>query len=139
MRVRREIGLFPFFYASLHFLTYLAADLQFDVSTVLEDIAKRPFITVGFAAFLLLAPLALTSTNGWVKRLGYRRWQRLHWLVYVAGVLAILHFIWRVKIDLSQPAIYGAVLVLLLAVRVGFWLKKRLPPNAAPVPIRARS
>lgn len=125
MRVRRELGLFAFFYASLHFLTYLALDQFFDWGAMVADIAKRPFITVGFAALVLLAPSAITSTNGWVKRLGYRRWQRIHQLVYVAGVLAAVHFIWRVKIDVSQPLTYAFILAALLGVRVVVWLKKR--------------
>ncbi len=125
MRVRREIGLFGFFYASVHFLTYLLADLQLAFATLLEDIAQRPFITVGFAALVLLIPVAVTSTNGWVKRLGYRRWQRIHWLVYPAGILAVIHFIWRVKIDVSQPLTYAAILAALLAVRLLVYLSKR--------------
>lgn len=125
-RIRREVGLFAFFYATLHFLLYALLDLGLDWPTLLEDIAKRPFITVGFAALVLLAPLAITSTNGWVRRLGYRRWQWLHRLVYVAGVLAVVHFIWRVKIDTSQPLTYAAVLAGLLLVRVGFWLRARV-------------
>lgn len=129
-RIRRELGLFAFFYATLHFLTYLALDQAFDWATILEDIAKRPFITVGFLAFVLLLPLALTSTSAWVRRLGYRRWQRLHQLAYLAGVLAVVHFVWRVKIDISQPLIYGSVLGVLLAVRVVIWLRQRSPNRA---------
>jgi sulfoxide reductase heme-binding subunit YedZ len=125
IRVRRELGLFAFFYAALHFLTYLALDLTFDLGTVAEDVAKRPFITVGFLAFLILVPLAITSTNGWVKRLGYYRWLRLHQLVYLAGALAVLHFIWRVKIDLSQPLTYAVIVAALLGIRAVFWLRKR--------------
>ncbi len=126
IRVRRELGLFAFFYASLHFLNYLVLDQFFDFGVILEDIAKRPFITVGFAALVLLAPLAITSTNGWVRRLGYRRWERIHKLVYVAGVLAVIHFIWRVKIDVSQPLTYAAIVGVLLAARVVWWLRKRV-------------
>src|SRR5688572_16327396 len=102
-RIRRELGLFAFFYAMLHFLTYLALDQGYDWPTILEDITKRPFITVGFLALLLLTPLAFTSTTASIRRLGFHRWQRLHQLAYLAGVLAVIHFIWRVKIDLSQP------------------------------------
>jgi len=130
MRVRRELGLFAFFYASLHFLTYLVLDQVLDLGAIAADIAKRPFITVGFAALVLLVPVALTSTNGWVRRLGFPRWQRLHQLVYVAGALAVLHFIWRVKIDVSQPLLYAFVLGLLLAVRVAIWLRKRSTERA---------
>ena len=125
MRVRRELGLFAFFYASLHFLTYLALDQVFDLNAIVADVIKRPFITAGFTALVLLAPVALTSTDGWVKRLGYRNWQRIHQLVYFAGVLAAVHFVWRVKIDISQPLTYGAILAVLLAVRVVVWLRKR--------------
>jgi len=124
MRVRREMGLFAFFYASLHFSTYLFLDQGLDVAAIAADIVERPFITVGFLAFVLLAPVAFTSTNGWVKRLGFRKWQRMHQLVYVAGLLAVVHFIWRVKIDVSQPLTYAVVVVGLLAVRAAFWLRK---------------
>ena len=126
MRVRRELGLFAFFYASLHFAAYLVLDQFFDLGAIVEDIAKRPFITVGFVALVLLVPLAITSKNVWVRRLGYRRWQRLHQLVYLAGLLAAIHFIWRVKIDVSQPLTYALIVVALLAVRVVWWLGKRL-------------
>ena len=125
MRVRRELGLFAFFYASLHFLTYLALDQVFDLNAIVADVIKRPFITAGFTALVLLAPVALTSTDGWVKRLGYRNWQRIHQLVYLAGVLAAVHFVWRVKIDISQPLTYGSILAVLLAVRAVVWLRKR--------------
>jgi methionine sulfoxide reductase heme-binding subunit len=124
-RVRRMLGLFAFFYALLHFLAYLALDLGFAWDTLGEDIATRPFITVGFAALVLLAPLAVTSTNAWVRKLGYKRWQRLHRLAYLAGVLAVVHFIWRVKIDLTQPLLYAAVLGALLAIRVLVWRRRR--------------
>jgi methionine sulfoxide reductase heme-binding subunit len=124
VRVRRELGLFAFFYAVLHFLTYLL-DQSADLRIILEDIALRPFITVGFLALVLLVPLAVTSTSGWVRRLGFRRWQKLHFLAYVAGILAVVHFIWRVKIDVTQPLVYGSVLGSLLLVRVAFWLRGR--------------
>lgn len=131
VRIRRELGLFAFFYACLHFLVYLTLDLAFDFGTVLEDIAKRPFITVGFAALVLLVPLALTSTKDSVRRLGFPRWQRVHQLAYVAGALAVLHFIWRVKIDVSQPLMYAAILAALLATRAVFWLRGRAKKRAA--------
>jgi len=130
-RIRRELGLFAFFYASLHFLTYLILDQFFDASAIVADIAQRPFITVGFAALVLLIPLALTSTTESIRKLGYQRWVRLHQLVYLAGALAVLHFIWRVKIDLSQPLTYASVLGVLLAVRLVFWLRKRYTGKAA--------
>lgn len=124
-RVRRELGLFAAFYATLHFLLYLLVDQALDWPTIFEDIAERPFITVGFAAFVLMVPLVLTSTSGSVRRLGFRRWTRLHQLAYLAGVLAVIHFVWRVKIDVSQPLVYAAILVGLLLVRVGYWLYQR--------------
>ena len=123
-RVRRELGLFAFFYASVHFATYLFLDRAIDLGSVLDDVVERPFITAGFAALVLLTPLAITSTSGWVKRLGYRHWQRLHRLVYLAGGLAALHFIWRVKVDLSQPAVYATAIAVLLLVRLAFRLWK---------------
>jgi methionine sulfoxide reductase heme-binding subunit len=117
MRVRRMVGLFAFFYATLHLATYLALDQAFDLSDILEDIAKRKFITVGFAAFLLLVPLAATSTDRAVRRLGFPRWKRIHRLAYVAAVLGVVHFVWRVKADYLQPALFGAALVVLFALR----------------------
>src|SRR5260221_4632960 len=108
MRVRRMVGLFAFFYAFLHFATYLALDQGFDFADIGADIVKRKFITVGFAAFVLLLPLAATSTDWAVKRLGFRRWKRLHRLAYAAAVLGVIHFVWRVKADLLQPALFGA-------------------------------
>jgi len=125
MRIRRELGLFAFFYAALHVSTYLALDQFFDWGTIVEDVAQRPFISVGFVAFVLLVPIAITSTNGWVRRLGYQRWLRLHQLVYFAGALAVVHFIWRVKIDVTQPLTYAFILGVLLAIRLAFWLRKR--------------
>ena len=124
---RRMLGLFAFFYASLHFATYVVVDQFFDWETIVEDIAKRPFITVGFAALVLLVPLALTSTKGWIRRLG-RRWQTIHRLVYVATALAIVHFIWKVKSDLRDPLFYASILAVLLGFRVFWWIgaKRRL-------------
>jgi methionine sulfoxide reductase heme-binding subunit len=129
MRVRRELGLFAFFYSVVHFAIYLVLDQFFDANAIVADIVKRPFITVGFAALVLLIPLAITSTKSWVRRLGYQRWYRLHQLVYVAGALAVVHFIWRVKIDLSQPLTYALVLAVLLGLRVMIWLQKRNAPD----------
>ena len=125
IRIRRELGLAAVCYASLHLLTYVVLDQGISWSAIVEDILKRPFITVGFAAFLLLMPLAFTSTKASVQRLGFRRWQRLHQLAYVAGALAVLHFIWRVKLDVSQPLIYAGVLAALLAVRVVYWRARK--------------
>jgi methionine sulfoxide reductase heme-binding subunit len=126
IRIRRMLGLYAFFYASLHFLTYLGLDQVLDLRAVFADITKRKFIAVGLTAFVLLVPLAVTSTDAMVRRLGFVRWKRLHRLVYVAAVLGVVHFIWRVKKDLSQPLTYGAVLAFLLAIRVvAFGLRKR--------------
>lgn len=118
VRVRRALGLIGFGYVSLHFLTYLVVDQQLALGEVVEDIGKRPFITVGFAAWLLLLPLALTSTAAGVKKLGFVRWKRLHRLAYLCAALGVVHFYWRVKKDLTEPLAYGAVLFLLLLVRV---------------------
>ncbi len=118
IRVRRELGLVAVLYASLHMLTYLVLDQGLSWTAVVEDIVKRPFITVGFAALLLLLPLAFTSTNAAVRRLGFRRWQQVHRLAYLAAGLAALHFIWRVKIDVSQPLLYAGVLAALLTTRL---------------------
>lgn len=124
-RVRRMLGLFAFFYACLHVVLYIYPDRMLDLGAIAEDVAKRPFITVGFLAFVLLVPLALTSTTASIRRLGYRRWQRLHQLAYLAGVLAVIHFIWRVKIDISQPITYAFILAALFIVRVVFWGSER--------------
>lgn len=117
VRFRRMLGLFTFFYAVLHVLTYLWLDRFFDLGTIAEDVLKRPYITVGFAAFVLMVPLAITSTQGWIRRLG-RRWKRLHRAVYAIGVLGVLHYLWLVKADLLEPAVYGIILAVLLGMRV---------------------
>jgi sulfoxide reductase heme-binding subunit YedZ len=121
VRIRRELGLVAFAYASLHLLVYLLIDQLIDVQRIVEDVIKRPFITVGFLAFLSLVPLAVTSTKTSIRRLGFHRWQRLHQLTYVAGILAAIHFVWRVKIDVSQPITYAAAVALLLTVRLAYW------------------
>lgn len=126
LRVRRMLGLFGFFYAVLHLTTYVAIDQGLEFGAVLVDILKRKFIFVGFAAFLLLVPLAITSTNAMVRRLGFRAWQRLHRLAYVATVLGVIHFVWRVKKDVTEPVIYGAVLALLLGFRLTRAVKGRI-------------
>jgi len=117
LRLRRMLGLVTFLYVCLHFAVYLGVDQFFDFAAIGRDIVKRKFITVGFAAFLLLIPLAITSTDGMVRRLGFARWKRLHRLIYVAAVLGVVHYIWRVKSDLRQPLIFAAVLALLLTIR----------------------
>lgn len=118
LRLRRMLGLFTFFYASLHLTTYVWFDQFFDWMAIAKDIVKRPFITAGMVAFLLLIPLAATSSNAAIRRLGGRRWQALHRAVYPIAMIAVLHFWWLVKADTSQPAIYGAILVVLLGMRV---------------------
>jgi sulfoxide reductase heme-binding subunit YedZ len=120
---RRTLGLLTFAYAVLHFATYLALDLFFDWSFLAEDIAERPYITVGFTGFVLLIPLALTSTRAAIRRLG-RRWQRLHSLVYVAAAAGVIHFTWLVKADLLEPLVYAAIVAALFAIR-GYWHLKR--------------
>ncbi len=117
IRFRRMLGLFAFFYAMLHFLTYLWLDQFFLWDEILRDIAKRPFITVGFLALVLLLPLALTSTNAMMRRLG-RRWVQLHRLIYAIALLGVVHFWWLVKADIREPALYAAVLALLLGYRI---------------------
>jgi sulfoxide reductase heme-binding subunit YedZ len=129
LRFRRMLGLYAFAYASLHLAAYLALDLRGYWTQIFEEIAKRPYITVGFAAWLLLVPLAITSTQGWIRRLG-RRWGRLHKAVYVIAVLAVLHFWWLVKSDVREPALYAAILALLLGWRAARALRGRL--RAAP-------
>jgi sulfoxide reductase heme-binding subunit YedZ len=125
IRFRRMFGLFAFFYATLHFLTYVVLDQFFDVHSMLADIEKRKFITVGFTAFVLMIPLAITSTSGWIRRLGGKRWHRLHQLIYATAVLAIFHFLWLVKFDVRRPVKYGSVLALLLGYRVAIWAMQR--------------
>jgi sulfoxide reductase heme-binding subunit YedZ len=119
-KFRRMLGLFAFFYVCLHFSVYLIFDQFFDFSSIIEDVAERPYITVGFTGWLLLIPLAVTSTSGMMKRLG-RNWQRLHRLVYLIGVLGVLHYLWLVKADLSEPLLYAGILALLLGYRLWWW------------------
>ena len=116
IRFRRMLGLFAFFYACLHFCTYLVLDQFFDWNEIVLDVAKRPYITVGFSAFVLLIPLAVTSTNRMAQRLGHN-WRRLHRLVYPVAVLVIFHYLWLVKADILPPLIYGLILCLLFALR----------------------
>jgi methionine sulfoxide reductase heme-binding subunit len=122
IKLRRMLGLFMFFYASLHFTTFLWFDHFFDVSEMLKDVVKRPFITVGFSAFVLLIPLAVTSTNGMVKRLGGKRWQWLHRTIYLIAPLGILHFWWMKagKHDFAEPILFGSIIAMLLVLRV-YW------------------
>ncbi len=118
IKLRRMLGLYAFFYATLHFSIYVGIDQFFAFDYILEDIMDRPYITVGFTAFLMLIPLAATSTKKMVKRLGGRRWNRLHRLVYVAAAFGVLHFLWLVKADIGEPALFGGVLVTLLGYRL---------------------
>jgi len=120
MRLRRMLGLFVFFYAALHLTTYLWFDQFFDWNAIAKDILKRPFISVGMAAFVLLLPLAATSSNWAMRRLGGRRWQELHRSVYVIAILAVLHYSWLVKADQAQPLLYAGILGLLLGIRI-YW------------------
>lgn len=124
LRFRRMLGLFAFFYASLHFTTYIWWDQFFDWAGIVKDVAKRPFITTGFAAFVCLIPLAATSNKAMMRRLG-RRWQQLHRLVYPIAAAGVIHYWWLVKRDITQPAIYAAVLALLLGYRVAAWWRGR--------------
>jgi len=132
IRFRRMLGLFAFFYVCLHFLTYLGPDQSFNVAGMLKDIVKRPFITVGFAAFVLLIPLAITSTAGWIRRLGGKRWQALHRSIYACAVLGVVHYYWLVKSDVREPLFYGFLVGILLAWRVFNWISRRKLPTVAP-------
>ena len=125
IKFRRLVGLFAFFYGTLHFITYLWLDQFFDVTAIVADIWKRPFITVGFAAFMAMLPLAVTSTTGWIRRLGGKTWQRLHRLVYLAGVCGVLHFWWLVKADVREPMIYALIIGTLLAFRLVVAFQRR--------------
>jgi sulfoxide reductase heme-binding subunit YedZ len=117
LRFRRMLGLFAFFYVCLHFLAYAWVDQRFALGYIIEDIAERPYITLGFTAFLMLIPLAVTSTRGWIRRLG-PRWKKLHRLVYVAAILGVWHYYWLVKADVLLPLVYAGILVLLFGIRL---------------------
>ena len=125
IRFRRMLGLFAFFYVCLHFLTYLGPDQSFDLAAMWKDVAKRPFITVGFLGFVLLIPLAITSTAGWIRRLGGKRWQMLHRAIYLSAVAGVIHYYWMVKSDVREPLFYGTLVGILLLWRLGDWLVKR--------------
>jgi sulfoxide reductase heme-binding subunit YedZ len=118
IRFRRMLGLFAFFYASLHFTTYIWFDKFFDTAEIWKDVYKRPFITAGFAGFLTLVPLAITSTKGWIRRLGGKRWQLLHRLVYFSTIAGVVHYYWLVKSDIRLPVMYGAILTVLFGARL---------------------
>ena len=132
IKFRRTLGLFAFFYALLHFSTYLVLDHFFDFAAIGKDILKRPYVTAGFIGFVVMIPLAITSTAAMIRRLG-KRWQQLHRLVYVAAIAGVIHFYWLVKADISRPAQYGAVLALLLGFRLFVKLRPRLAVRSRPV------
>ena len=134
IRFRRMLGLFAFFYVCLHFLTYLGPDQSFNVAGMLKDVAKRPFVTVGFAAFVLLIPMAITSTAGWIRRLGGKRWQAVHRLIYFSAIAGVIHYLWLVKADKRKPLQYAFVLGVLLAYRIVLWAipKVRAKKEGAP-------
>ena len=129
LRLRRMLGLYAFFYAVVHLSSYVAFDQLFSISDILHDIAKRPFITAGFTALVLLVPLAMTSTNAMVRRLGAKRWLALHRLVYAIAPLGVLHFWWMVKRDITEPAVYAAIVAVLLGYRLA--VRLRVPARAA--------
>ncbi|MGA2197317.1 MAG: protein-methionine-sulfoxide reductase heme-binding subunit MsrQ [Bryobacteraceae bacterium] len=131
IRFRRMIGLFAFFYACLHFLTYFWLDKFFDFHEISQDVVKRPFITAGFTAFVLMLPLACTSTAGWIRRLGGKRWQRIHRLIYFTAIVAVIHYYWLVKSDTRRPVFYGSLVAIVLAYRMVVWSRARLWPPPA--------
>lgn len=125
IQYRRMFGLFAFFYVCVHLSSYIVLDQYFDINAIIDDVFKRPFITAGFSAFILLLPLAITSTNKMVERLQYR-WIQLHRLVYVIAILAVLHFWWMVKVDTREPMIYAIILAILLGFRLIFYIKRKV-------------
>lgn len=125
IKLRRMLGLFAFFYGCLHFAIYIWLDQGFDMSGILKDIAKRKYVTVGFTGFVLMIPLAVTSTWWWVRKLGGKRWQRLHRLVYFTALAGVIHYYWLVKSDIRWPVRYGVMLGLLMLYRLVIWMRKR--------------
>lgn len=142
LTARKPLGLYAFFYTALHLLNFIGMDYGFSLSAFLDDaLLQKRYMIVGFAAFLILLPLAITSTKGWMKRLG-RTWKRLHQLVYAAGIFAVLHYLWLVKIDITWPLIYGAILAALLVLRlpvIRHWITALRPKPASAVRTRARA
>jgi len=136
IRFRRMLGLFAFFYVCLHFSTWVAVDNYFDWRHMLKDVAKRPFVTVGFTGFVLLIPLAITSTTGWIRRLGGKRWQMLHRAIYITAIAGVIHYYWLVKSDERKPLQYAAIVGILLAWRIGAWIYSRLSKSGATSPPR---
>jgi methionine sulfoxide reductase heme-binding subunit len=140
IRFRRMLGLFAFFYGFLHFGTWIGLDKFFAWAEMLHDVRKRPFITAGFTGFVLMIPLALTSTAGWVRRLGGKRWLALHRLIYVTAAAGVIHYYWLVKSDVRKPLFYGAIISLLFLLRLGFWIfSRRTRPASSPVQKRIPS
>ena len=133
IRFRRMLGLFAFTYVCMHFFTYIGPDQSFDLVAMWKDVAKRPFITVGFFGFVLLIPLAITSTKGWIRRLGGKNWRALHRLIYVTALCGVVHYYWLVKSDHRRPILYGVILALLLLYRLVISLIK---PRSAPVAVQ---
>jgi sulfoxide reductase heme-binding subunit YedZ len=138
IRFRRMLGLFAFFYGTLHFTTYVWLDQFFDVHSMIKDVAKRPFITAGFTGFVLLIPLALTSTAGWIRRLGGKRWQLLHRLIYVSALAGAIHYYWLVKSDVRKPVFYGSMVLLLLLWRIQAYFQSK-KKRSAPAAVEVRS
>ena len=132
IRFRRMLGLFAFFYGTLHFFTWSWLDQFFDWHAMIKDVIKRPYITVGFTAFVLMIPLALTSTTGWIRRLGGKRWNTLHRLIYATAVLGVIHYYWLVKADTQRPIRYGIVIGVLLIARLVHSYRQRPAPARAP-------
>jgi sulfoxide reductase heme-binding subunit YedZ len=130
IRFRRLIGLFAFFYGCLHFSIYIGVDKFFDFKEIWADVAKRPYITIGFTGFVCMIPLAITSTAGWIRRMGGRRWQVLHRLVYASAAAGVIHYYWLVKSDIRQPRMYAILVGALLAFRSVVWLINRKPAPA---------
>jgi sulfoxide reductase heme-binding subunit YedZ len=133
IRFRRMIGLFAFFYGFLHFISYFWFDTGWDIAAIVNDVYKRPFITAGFTAFVCMVPLAVTSTSGWVRRLGGKNWQRLHYLIYVSAIGGAIHYYWLVKSDVTVPLRFAAVVAILLGYRVFAYIAKKrsIAPSAA--------
>jgi methionine sulfoxide reductase heme-binding subunit len=134
IRFRRTLGLFAFTYVCLHFFTYIGPDQSFDLAAMWKDVAKRPFITVGFCGFVLLIPLAITSTKGWIRRLGGKNWQALHRLIYITALCGVVHYYWLVKSDHRLPLLYGLILALLLLYR---FVASIFKPRPAPVSLQS--
>jgi methionine sulfoxide reductase heme-binding subunit len=136
-RFRRMLGLFAFFYVCVHLLMYLTFDQMFSISGIFADVVKRPYITVGTAGFLMLVPLAVTSTAAMVRRLGPKRWQLLHRLIYFCALAGVIHYYWLVKSDVREPLMYGAILTLLMLFRVRLWLTKGAKNKPQPTVVSA--